>query len=255
MGYAAAALPRRRTSGIDVEPNRRVKCMAIGITKLEPVRRVNLTSQVMESVKSYISDNGLVSGTRLPTEKELMANLGVSRNILREALKSLEAVGLIEIRPGDGMYVSDFDYSSVLTHMSFALSRSKQELANLVHARLVIEVGALDRAVERITDDDVRRLEANLAAIEAAQSIEEQAELDLEFHKEVLAIADNPILSEFGRFLGRFFLSAKSIHDAESARRTVSGHAKLIAALKSRDAETAKTAMREHILSWKPEID
>ncbi len=229
--------------------------MAIGITKLEPVRRVNLTSQVMESVKSYISTNGLAPGTRLPTEKELMANLGVSRNILREALKSLEAVGLIEIRPGDGMYVSDLDYSSVLTHMSFALSRSKQELGNLVHARLVIEVGSLDRAVERITDDDVRRLEANLAAIKAAQSIEEQAELDLEFHKEVLAIADNPILSEFGSFLGRFFVSAKSIHDSESANRTISGHTALIGALRNRDAEGAKAAMSRHILSWKPEID
>lgn len=228
--------------------------MAMQINKLGPIRRVNLTSQVMESVKSYIADNGLTSGTRLPTEKELIAKLGVSRNILREALKSLEAIGLIEIRPGDGMYVSSFDYSSVITHVSFAISRNKQELRNLMHARLVIEVGSLDRAVELVTGEDIDRLKENLGRMKSAQSIEEQAEIDLEFHQQVLAIADNPILSEFGSFLGQFFLEGRHIFDSESSPRAVRGHAELIEALRERSAETAKSVMREHILSWSSEL-
>ncbi len=224
--------------------------MAVETNRLGPIRRVNLTSQVMESVKSYIANNGLASGARLPTEKELIATLGVSRNILREALKSLEAIGLIEIRPGDGMYVSDFDYSSVLTHVSFALSRNAQELRHLVHARLVIEVGALERAVELVTDQDIALLEKNLAQIRSAQSIDEQAELDLAFHKQVLAIADNPILSEFGSFLGQFFFEARHIHDSGSSPRTIKGHSEIIEALKKRDAAEAKRQMTAHILSW-----
>jgi len=71
--------------------------------QIEPVRRVNLTAKVMDSIKEYIASNDLGPGDRLPSEKVLTSSLNVSRNILREALKSLEAVGLIQIRVGDGM--------------------------------------------------------------------------------------------------------------------------------------------------------
>ncbi|MGB9620084.1 MAG: FadR/GntR family transcriptional regulator [Armatimonadota bacterium] len=225
--------------------------MAIQVKKLEPVRRMNLTSQVMEAVKNYIVENNLLPGDRLPTEKELTARLGVSRNILREALKSLEAVGLIEIKVGDGMYVCDFDYSSVVTHISFALSRNEQELQHFIQARLVIEVGAIDLIVERVTDDDIRMLEECNKRVESARSVEERAEADLEFHKDLLAIAGNPVLSEFGSFLGRFFMEAQYLTTQNHTPVTVSAHRELIAALKNRNAAWAKEVMTRHILTWK----
>ena len=227
--------------------------MAVTLDKMAPVRRVNLTSQVMESVKSYIAENNLRSGDRLPTEKDLTATLGVSRNILREALKSLEALGLIEIRVGDGMYVSDFDYSSVVTHISYVLSRNHQEFEHFIQARLVIEVGALGLVAKVVTDADIRRLEDCNRRIESAQSVEEFAEADSEFHKELLGIAHNPILSEFNSFLGRFFMEARRLVGEDAKFRASSVHWELINALKSRDAELAKQVMSKHILSWKVE--
>ncbi len=212
---------------------------------------MNLTSQVMEAVKAYITENNLLPGARLPTEKELTVKLGVSRNILREALKSLEAVGLIEIKVGDGMYVCDFDYSSVVTHISFALSRNEQELEHFIRARLVIEVGAMDLVASRATDADVRMLEECNERVEGAKNVEERAEADLDFHRDLLAIAGNPVLSEFGSFLGRFFMEAQYLTDQNHGPITVSAHRDLIAALKKRDGALAKNIMTRHILTWK----
>ncbi|MDH7602628.1 MAG: FadR/GntR family transcriptional regulator [Armatimonadota bacterium] len=225
--------------------------MGIQVRKLEPVKRTSLTSQVMEAVKSYIIDNNLQPGDRLPTEKELTTTLGVSRNILREALKSLEAVGLIEIKVGDGMYVSDFDYSSVVTHISFALARNGKELDHFLEARLVIEVGALDFVVERLTEDELAKLEEINTRVSGAESVEERAEADLEFHKSLLAIAGNPVLNEFGAFLARFFAETLALTDRHSTQVTASAHKALIEALRSRDAGAAKEIMRKHILTWK----
>ncbi len=225
--------------------------MAMQVKKLEPLKRTSLTSQVMEAVKSYIVDNNLQPGDRLPTEKELVTTLGVSRNILREALKSLEAVGLIEIKVGDGMYVSDFDYSSVVTHISFALARNGKELEHFLEARLVIEVGALDFVVERLSEDDIRGLEQLNARVSKAENVEERAQADLEFHKSLLAIAGNPVLNEFGAFLARFFTETQALTDRHNTQVTASAHWALIEALRNRDVDAAKQIMRKHILTWK----
>ncbi len=224
--------------------------MSVEVSKLEPIKRVNLTSQVMETVKAYIAENNLRPGDRLPTEKELMLTLGVSRNILREALKSLQALGLIEIKVGDGMYVSDFDYSSVVTHISFILSRSEQQLLHFIEARLVIEVGALDLVVKRAKDKDLQELEELNKCLESASSVEAAAELDLDFHKALLSIANNPVITEFGSFLGQFFTEARHRVSTDARIHTSKEHKDLIAALKARDAERAKDIMRRHIRSW-----
>lgn len=225
--------------------------MVVEASKLAPVRRVNLTSQVMERVKAYIAENDLKPGSRLPTEKELTTTLGVSRNILREALKSLEAVGLIEIKVGDGMYVTDFDYSSVVTHISFALSRGEHELQHFIEARLIIEVGAMDLVCDRLRDPDIRVLEECNRQVENARTVEGRAAADLAFHKEVLSIAGNPVVTEFGSFLGQFFLEAQHLVGQAEKMRTAEGHRALIAALKDRDAAAAKEVMTQHILTWK----
>lgn len=224
---------------------------AVSANKIEPVRRVNLASQVMDSVKNYITRNDLRPGDRLPREKDLTARLGVSRNILREALKALEAVGVIEIKVGDGMYVSDFDYSTMVSHISFALARKHQEMGHFIQARLVIELGALDLVMENLDDTSMRRLEQSAAAIEAAGSLEETVELDLQFHKDVLSVARNPILMEFGSFLGQFFAEAKRRAGSEAKQRAMKGHGELLDALRARDLDRARDSMKRHIMSWK----
>lgn len=229
--------------------------MNIKINSVEPVKRVNLTSQVMDTVKAYIANNNLTPGDKLPTERELTSSLGVSRNILREALKSLESIGLIEIKPGDGMYVSNFDYSSVVSHISFALLRNGQDLKHFIDARMVIELGALELAAENINSSDIAVLRESIEQLENASSIEEAAEEDIRFHLTLLQMSDNPVLSEFGSFLGRFFVEAQHLVDNGAKAPTAVGHKSLVTALSDRDIPLAKDILREHILSWNPKKD
>jgi len=223
--------------------------------KIGPIRRVNLTSQVMDSVKRYIIDNDLKAGDRLPTEKELVGDLGVSRNILREALKSLEAVGLIEIRVGDGMYVREFDYTTVMNHISFAVSRTKQNLRHFMYARLIIEVGALEYILQEMTPADMDELEVIQSRYDDVEAVEDHARIDLEFHQKLLSISRNPVLQEIGAFLGRFFIEALYFLGVNTKGITSRAHHKLIEALRNRDLARAEDIMRAHVLSWTPALD
>jgi len=214
---------------------------------IEPVVRVNLTSQVIGSIKSYISNNNLQAGDRLPSERELTKRLGVSRNILREALKSLEAIGLIEIKVGDGMYVSDFSYSSMVDHLTFALFRNSQDLQHLIQARLLVEVASLDIVAGRITPGDLERLGQLNVRIQQAPSADDAVSADLAFHRALLKLTGNPFLYEFCTFLVRFFMKAQEIGDPASGYVT-EGHTALLAALQKKDVALAKQTMRNHIL-------
>jgi len=233
----------------------RGKTMLTEAARIGPIRRVNLTSQVMDSVKRYIVDNDIRAGGRLPTERELVAELGVSRNILREALKSLEAVGLIEIRVGDGMYVREFDYATVMNHISFAISRTKQQLKHFMHARVIVEVGAMQHILREVQDSDIDELEEIQLRFNEVETMEQAAKLDLEFHQKLISISHNPVLSEFGTFLGRFFIEALYFLGVDRKTPTSEAHSELIQALRDRDLGRAEDITRAHILTWSTSLD
>jgi len=222
------------------------------------VTRVSLSSQVMERLKQYIEANNLEPGARLPPERELTEQLGVSRNVLRDGMKSLEAVGVIEIRVGDGTYVSNVDYSSLIDHVSFAVARNSQEFANLLQARIILELALLDLVTENCRDKDVARLRKIADRIEQTQTLDKNLEMDLEFHRALVEITRNPILIEISSFLRTFFLQVLFAgHDKNGANALLDkkfadaeDHRGLCSALEDGDTERAKTIMRDHVLRW-----
>ena len=222
---------------------------------MTPVRRTNLTSQVMDAIKDYIATNNLGPGSRLPSEKDLTLSLNVSRNILREALKSLEAVGLIEIKVGDGMYVSHFDYTSVVDHISYVLKRHEPVVQHFIEARLIVEVGSLDLAAPNVTDEMLSRLDHLTDVLENAPTLEDGTQADLSFHLELLEASKNPVMMEFGSFLVNFFMKARTLVGSEKRFAAARGHRELVAALRARDAQTAKAVMVAHIGTWQPHKD
>ncbi len=148
------------------------------------------------------------------------------------------------------MYVSSFDYASVVDHISFALLRNDPDMSHFLQARLVIEVGMMELVTENVDEPSLLQLEECNRLIEQARSVAEASELDLDFHHQLLEIASNPILSEFGSFLGRFFVKAHQLVDGEARFRTAEGHKELIQALRRRSADQAREIMRKHILTW-----
>lgn len=219
------------------------------------VKRVNLTVQVMDSIKHFIVTNDLKAGDRLPTEKEFVDTLGISRNVLREALKSLEAIGLLEIRVGAGIYVSEFDYASVMSHISFAVSRTRHELKSFMYAREIIEVGALDYIMERVTEEDIARLQKTVERWRTVMTYEQNAEVDQQFHRVLLAISGNPVLEEFATFLRQFFIEVLYYRGQGRTTSPADDHAEIIEVLQTRDLPKAKKVLRDHIFSWEPFLD
>jgi DNA-binding FadR family transcriptional regulator len=109
--------------------------MRESMKSIKPIKRVSLTSQVIERIKEYIRDNDLQPGDMLPPEAELSNMMQVGRRVAREALKSLETIGVIELKVGKGILISEFDYNNLTKHLFFSLSRNDENLKDLVEAR------------------------------------------------------------------------------------------------------------------------
>ena len=126
--------------------------------------------------------------------------LGVSKTILREAMKSLEAVGILTISGGNGIFVSELDYERLVGHISYAVLGCPEDFDNLVRMRLMIEVAALEYILENADEDDMTRLKRLCDREAHAETPEEYLASDMEFHKELVACAKNHSSSNYARF-------------------------------------------------------
>lgn len=127
---------------------------------MRSVQKVTLTEAVIQEILSQVRDGRLAPGDRLPPEKTLMQQLGVSRPVLREALRSLATMNVIHIRPGYGAIVCDVENTGVVNSdlLSLVLDRGK-ELEDLHQARVVLEVALAGWAAERATEEDWQHME------------------------------------------------------------------------------------------------
>nr|NIO41766.1 GntR family transcriptional regulator [Burkholderiales bacterium] len=119
---------------------------------LQPLSRINLADQAAEAIKRFILEEHLKSGDQLPSEMELSEALAVSRNIIREALTTLVAEGIIVKHSGRGTFVRDFDRERVASTLSAVIGQRAVSARELDEFRIALEIGALELSVRRITD-------------------------------------------------------------------------------------------------------
>ena len=124
------------------------------------VERQSVFKSIQQKLRSYILDNELEPGNMLPPAAEMVSQLGVSSASLREALRSLESLGVVETRHGVGTFICAYDFSPILENLSHSLLFERDHLRDLVQVREALEVGLLDSAVQSIDDDHLRQLEA-----------------------------------------------------------------------------------------------
>ena len=220
---------------------------------LPPVR--NLTDEVIARIKKEIGSGRLVPGARLPTEQELMAALGVSRTVVREAVAALRADGLITTRQGSGAYVAA-DVSRVPFRIDPEGLSSIEDVLEVMELRLAIEVEAAARAAQRITPRSLASIERVLGDIEAAVAKGEGAvNEDFAFHLAIAEASGNARFAELLEFLGRHVIPRQSVRvglsPPEQQRkylaRIQSEHRRIYEALRKGDPGEARKAMREHL--------
>jgi GntR family transcriptional regulator, transcriptional repressor for pyruvate dehydrogenase complex len=218
---------------------------------LAPPKSGRRTGQVAEALKRYISLNHLPAGTRLPTERELADTLLVGRNLVREALNSLVALGLVEKRQGSGIYVRGFDADHLAEQLSYGLREAAVYWRHLFEARVELEVMIAPLVARRITSEGLARLSDLLdtmrRTLEQGQS---QVPPDFAFHQALTAYCGNPVLERIGRtIISEHFRYTASLSLGlvlVGTRETISNHEPLLAALAARDEPASTAAMRYH---------
>jgi GntR family transcriptional regulator, transcriptional repressor for pyruvate dehydrogenase complex len=216
----------------------------------EPVSRQPLAQQVLRSLGRRIAADNLSAGDRLPTERELAAELRVSRNTVREALRSLEAIGALARRPKRGSVLQAVDFSLVAEISQALMMRSPADLHELLVARRLLEVGLLPIVAECAVAADYAAMECANRQIEsevAAGGL--PVEGDLAFHSALLRASHNRFLIQFGTLLEGFFRAVRPrvVANDTANRRTLEEHRAIVRALQAKDIRRARRIMEEHL--------
>lgn len=214
-------------------------------------------AQVIGNVKRMIASGELGAGDRLPVEKVLAERWGVSRGSLREGVRALAALGVLETRQGDGTYVTRLDPGTLLSPLSFyAELQGSEQSADLLAIRRVLETESAGLAAIRMSDADLQRLEDILADIDevlASGRLDPEAfiDADAEFHRLIAAAGGNPALAALiGSLVSRTLRGRlwRAITERDSVGEAHAEHRDILAALRTRDPQRARIRMGAHLL-------
>lgn len=210
---------------------------------IEKAERYTLSKLVVQNLKQFMIQNNMTSGEKLPAERELSQIMNVSRAILREALRSLESSGILEIRHGEGAFISANSLSPLLEQMSFAASLSGSDGMELLEIRYMLEAAAIDEVIRRGGTFPLEELE-RWGAAAAAQSDQAQAsEADVQLHLAVVRSIRNDSLTP----LAELFIRQAAVRVSVRSDTIAEQHERYVRTLRSADAESAKLVLREHL--------
>nr|WP_229925069.1 FadR/GntR family transcriptional regulator [Streptomyces sulfonofaciens] len=217
-------------------------------------RRWRVNSQIQREVTQLILDRKLKPGAPLPTETELMEDLGVSRNSVREALKALQALDIVEIRHGYGTYVGQASLTPLVDGLTFRtlslLGDDAHALGEILQVREVLEEGLIRRIAPSLTERDLDALEEIVVRMEAAgRENQPFPELDREFHERLYRALGNELVPQLlGAFWNVFHRVAgvRGWTEDPAPEVTVRRHRDILTALRARDVEGAQRAMADH---------
>lgn len=220
-----------------------------------------MARDIQERIKKLIIDQRLPSGASLPTEPELMERLGVSRNSVREALKALQAMGIVEIRHGFGTYVGPMSMAPMIEGLAFRTVayhyRGEDSLLQLLELREAVETGLIARLAGAIPAADLAELDALVDQMEAEATAQGtrnsrdaavHAETDRAFHATLYRCLRNPLLGEvLEAFWDAFHRVRTDLVDVpHDPKVTCRQHRDILDAVRSGDAVRAERAIREH---------
>lgn len=228
----------------------------IGTDAPPPEPNRSQTDVVIDGIKAMIRSGALAAGSRLPIEKDLSLELSVSRGSLREGVRALAMMGVLETRQGDGTYVTSLDPNQLLAPMRFMVDLqsapdSAADSAHLQSVRRVLETEAAAQAATRIADERLERASELLELVESlltseTPDVETILETDLEFHRLIATASGNPTLGALiGVLAGRTPCAG---HNGGAVPDSHREHRAILAALTAHDSDRARTRMSSHLL-------
>ncbi|CEA06886.1 HTH-type transcriptional regulator LutR [Arthrobacter saudimassiliensis] len=223
----------------------------------------NRSRALQAGIMDLILERDLKPGDALPTETELTAALGIGRNTLREALKVLQALGVVEIRHGFGMFVAPANFDALADGLTFrgrlSLRHEGKEALQLVDVRQALESGLIGEAMDLSSDEHLAEIEATVEQMEAlAERGESFTEVDERFHYQLFEPLGNELLSNL---MSVFWKVYRKIHielggdPLINLRETAAVHRGIFEAVRSGDKELASERLRRHFDGIRKELD
>ncbi len=223
----------------------------------QSLRGPALYKAIRDYIKQYILEHRLKPGDSLPPEGQLVEDLGVGRSSVREAVKSLQSVGIVDVRQGDGLYVRELNFDPMLEAFIFGMQFDPNTLAELLQIRIWIEVSVIGDAVGHLSDEDITKLEGVLKQWERrVRDGEEYSDLDESFHQIIYGVLHNQTLMNlFSAFWTAFTnLDNKITQDADP-ENVLQFHRSILDAIRSRDSESTRQQLLQHFAHIKNRIN
>ena len=234
------------------------------INGLKPAQRTSLSDDIVEQLTSLIARDVLKPGERIPSEKQLCQQFGVGRTSVREALKSLSVIGILESHAGDGTFVST-NYNRYLERaFQWGLLLDRKAVNDLGETRLLLESHTTYLAARRATAEDLAAMERAVLGMEdSVADPKRYLEHDLRFHLLIAQATQNTILGNLlstirgylQNWAEQTLATSPPEHPTSRAALSIKQHKKILTALKKRQANDARRAMREHILSSQTAVE
>ncbi|WP_105565726.1 FadR/GntR family transcriptional regulator [Microbacterium halophytorum] len=210
-----------------------------------------VTDDAILGIKDMIVSGKVKPGGKLPPEKDLSEQLGLSRSSLREAVKALEVIRVLDVRRGDGTYVTSLEPAMLLEAMSFVVELHQDDsVLELFEVRRMLEPDAVALAAGKATAEQVAEMQQTLATVDEQTSVEELVAHDTEFHARLAAASGNGYLASLLESLSSRTVRARvwrGITEGGSTRRTIDEHRGILEAVERGDAELARALMLAHI--------
>jgi GntR family transcriptional regulator, transcriptional repressor for pyruvate dehydrogenase complex len=212
-------------------------------------REPRLSDKVADMMLETILSKRLRVGDRLPSERELGEQFGVSRTVVREAVRALVAKGIIEARSGSGLRVAAVDASAVSESMSLYLRGGEFNFENVHEVRTFLETHIAGLAAERATEADVAQIRAVHERMTAERGdIDAAARDDLEFHRQIARATHNELYLVLMDSIGNALIDIRRENlGSGSAPMTLEQHARVLEAVEAHDARAARAAMEIHL--------
>ena len=215
-----------------------------------PIMRQSVAEMVAKRILEMVTSRALKPGDQLPPERELAEMLDVSRPSVREAIRGLSILGVVNVRQGGGAFISQLDGDALLGPIRFFLSLEEMNIRELYDARALIEGDVARRAAQNMTEAQIAALETMVA--EQADTLSDPRAFrvaDFRFHEAIWIGCGNAFLKRIGESLNSLGLEFRRRASENPAvlAQSLKDHGKLLAALKDRDPAAAAKAAEEHM--------
>ncbi len=224
--------------------------------ELTPIRSKRLYYEIIERIRQLIAGGELKPGDKLLPEREWAERLQVSRASVREAIRALEMLGVVEIKPGEGTFVRDTNTDEIIRPLAMFLAVEKNSLLEMFEVRRIFETATASLAAERASEEEIGQIKLFLEKMKErlnVQDSEKGEEYDTAFHYAVAEATHNGLFIKLFRTVSEEFSRSISAarrqlyHAADNPQKIIDQHTRVYEAIKSHDPARAAQSMLEHL--------